>query len=128
MMSLDLVLSPDLKTSSIKVSHLLKKMGGGYESLLLNLPREMEESVLELASEHISGDELIDKACRSRLIPEPVGSWEYALTSSSEYGIFRVIETLKPLAIFFSIGFLSPISALFRTISAGICIFIAVRA
>jgi len=79
MMSLDLILSPDLRTSSMKVSRLLRKMGGGYESLLLNLPREMEEGVMELASEHISCDEFIDEACRSRLIPEPVGSWEYAL-------------------------------------------------
>ena len=79
MMSLDLILSPNLKTSGMKVSHLLQELGGGYESLLLNLPREMEEGVMEFASEHISCDELVDEACRCRLILEPVGSWEYAI-------------------------------------------------
>lgn len=78
MTSLSLVLYPNLKTSSMKVSHLLNRIGGGYEALLLDLPREMEDIVAELASERISYDELVDDACRSHLIPEPIGSWEYA--------------------------------------------------
>ena len=61
-MSLYLILSPNLKTSSLKVSNLLREIGGGYETLLLNLPWEMEEIVTELTSNLISYDEFIHKA------------------------------------------------------------------
>lgn len=77
MASIDLILSPNLRTSSMKASHLLKERGCGYEIFFLNFPAEMEDIVMELADEHISYGELIDEVRRSNLIPEPKGSWEY---------------------------------------------------
>jgi hypothetical protein len=88
-MRLYLILSPNLRTSSMKVSRLLKEIGGGYQTLLLNLPWEMDEIVTELASEHLSYDELVHEALRCRLIPEPVGSWEYAFKP--------ILDALRPL-------------------------------
>ncbi len=90
MASIDLVLSPNLRTSSMKTSHLLKDRGGGYEAFLLNFPMEMEDIVMELASENISYDELIDEVRRSNLIPEPKGSWEYIVKP--------ILEALPQLA------------------------------
>ena len=78
MMSLLLVLSPNLKTSSMKASRLLEDIGVRFETLLLNLPVEMEEELMELASGSMSADEFVDEARRRRLIPEPVGAWEYS--------------------------------------------------
>ena len=89
-MRLYLILSPNLRTSSMKVSRLLKGIGGGYRTLLLNLPWEMEEIVTELASERLSYDEFLHEARRRRLIPEPFGSWEYALKP--------ILDALNPLS------------------------------
>jgi hypothetical protein len=77
-MSLLLVLSPDLKTSSMKTSRLLEDIGAQFETLLLNLPVEMEEKLMELAKGSLSADEFVDEAQRRRVIPEPVGTWEYS--------------------------------------------------
>jgi len=74
----------------MKVSRLLKGIGGGYRTLLLNLPWEMEEIVTELASERLSYDEFLHEARRRRLIPEPFGSWEYALKP--------ILDALNPLS------------------------------
>ena len=90
MTSIDLILSPNLRTSSMKTSRLLKDRGGGYEMFLLNFPMEMEEIVMELAAEHLSYDEFIDEVGRSNLIPEPQGSWEYLMRP--------ILETLPQLA------------------------------
>lgn len=79
MMRLDLLLCPNLKTTSMKVANLLKNMGWEYEILLLNLPEEMEDLVDDLASNRISYDELIDETLRSHILPEPIGSWEYSV-------------------------------------------------
>ena len=89
-MSLYLILSPNLKTSSMKVSNLLREIGFGFETLLLNLPWEMEGIVTDLASELVSYDEFIIEAIRRRLIPEPIGSWEYAFKP--------VLDALHPLS------------------------------
>jgi len=89
-MSLYLILSPNLKTSSLKVLNLLREIGGGYETLLLNLPWEMGEIVTELASEHLTYDEFVHEARRRRLIPEPIGSWEYAFKP--------ILDALRPLS------------------------------
>ena len=78
MMSLLLVLSPNLKTSSMKASRLLEDIGVRFETLLLNLPVEMEEELMELARGSLSADEFVDEARRRRVIPEPVGAWEYS--------------------------------------------------
>lgn len=78
MPSIDLLLSPNLRTSSMKASHILQEKGGRYEAFLLNFPEEMEDRVLELAAEQVSYDELVDEVRRNDLIPEPEGSWEYA--------------------------------------------------
>jgi hypothetical protein len=77
-MSLLLVLSPNLKTSSMKASRLLAELGVRFETLLLNLPVEMEEELMELARGSLSADEFVDEARRRRVIPEPVGAWEYS--------------------------------------------------
>lgn len=61
----------------MKASYLLKEIGGGYETFFLNFPMEMEATILELANENISCDELIEKVREHDLIPEPKGSWEY---------------------------------------------------
>ena len=78
MMSLLLVLSPNLKTSSMKASRLLEDTGVRFETLLLNLPVEMEEELMELARGSLSADEFVDEARRRSVIPEPVGAWEYS--------------------------------------------------
>jgi hypothetical protein len=78
-MSLFLVLSPNLKTSSMKASRLLEDIGGRFETLLLNLPVEMEEELMELARGSLSADEFVDEARRRRVIPEPMGAWEYSV-------------------------------------------------
>jgi len=75
---IDLVVSPKLRTSSMKTSRLLKEKGGSYDAFFLDFPMEMEDTVTDLASERMSYDELIDEAYRGHLIPEPMGSWEYA--------------------------------------------------
>ncbi|EMR73152.1 hypothetical protein MCGE09_00343 [Thaumarchaeota archaeon SCGC AB-539-E09] len=77
-MSLLLVLSPNLKTSSMKTSRLLEDIRVRFETLLLNLPLEMEEELMELAKGSLSADEFIDEARRRRVIPEPLGAWEYS--------------------------------------------------
>ncbi len=78
MMSLLLVLSPNMKTSSMKASRLLEDIGIRFETLLLNLPVEMEEELMELARGSLSADEFVEEARRRRVIPEPVGAWEYS--------------------------------------------------
>ena len=90
-MSLYLIVSPNLKTSSMKVSNLLREIGSGFETLLLNLPWEMEDIVTDLASELVSYDEFIIEAIRRRLIPEPIGSWEYAFKP--------ILDVIRPLSI-----------------------------
>jgi len=76
--TIDLILSPNLRTSSMKATQLLQERGGGYEALLLNFPEEMEDAVVDLAAEQVSYEELIDEVGRRNIIPEPKGSWEYA--------------------------------------------------
>lgn len=98
MTSIDLILSPNLRTSSMKTSHLLKERGGEYETFLLNFPVEMEEIVIELAAEHISYDELIDEVWRCDLIPEPRGSWEYNIRPLLE-ALPQLAQTLPNLTI-----------------------------
>jgi len=98
MTSIDLILSPNLRTSSMKTSHLLKERGGAYETFLLNFPVEMEESVMELAGEHISYDELIDEVWRCDLIPEPRGSWEYIIRPLLE-ALPQLAQTFPNLTI-----------------------------
>ena len=77
-MSLFLVLSPNLKTSSMKTTQLLQDIGARFETLLLNLPIEMEKELIELSSGSMSTDDFVDEAKRRRLIPEPIGAWEYS--------------------------------------------------
>jgi hypothetical protein len=76
-MSLLLVLSPSLKTSSMKASRLLEDIGIRFETLLLNFPVEMEEELKELAKGSLSADEFIDETRRRCVIPEPLGAWDY---------------------------------------------------
>jgi hypothetical protein len=39
--TIDLILSPNLRTSSMKTSQLLLERGGGYDVLLLSFPEEI---------------------------------------------------------------------------------------
>lgn len=92
----DLLLAPNLRTSSMKASRILKEWGGGYDILLLNVPMEMEGILRELAAEHISCDELIDEARRLDLIPEPSGSWDYFMRPIFE-ALPRIAETFPDI-------------------------------
>ena len=78
-MSLLLVLSPNLKTSSMKTSRLLEVVGACFDTLLLNLPLEMEEELIRLVSGSMSIDEFVEEARRRHLMPEPIGMWEYSI-------------------------------------------------
>jgi len=78
MVSLELFLTPELRTSNLAVSRLLRERGGGYDTLFLSLPMELEEALMEYSSGRISYGDLLEEARRGRLIPEPIGSWEYA--------------------------------------------------
>jgi len=77
--SIDLLLSPNLRTSNMKASKLLQEKSSRYEALLLNFPEEMEDRVVDFASEEISYNELLDDIRKYSLIPKPEGSWEYAV-------------------------------------------------
>jgi len=99
MASIDLILSPNLRTSSMKTSHLLKEMGGGYEVFFLNVPFEMEDIITELATEQISYDELIGKVRRCNLIPEPEGSWEYNIRPILEV-LPQIVQRFSNLTIY----------------------------
>ena len=94
----DLLIVPNLRTSSMKASRLLKEGGGGCEFLLLNTPMEMEDILREFAAERISCDELIYEARRLDLIPEPSGSWDYFMRPILE-ALPRITETFPDLEI-----------------------------
>jgi hypothetical protein len=59
--NIDLLLTPNLRTSSMKVSQILQEKGDRYEVLLLNFSEEIEDRVVKLAAEQVSYDELIDE-------------------------------------------------------------------
>lgn len=90
MSCIDLLLSPNLRISSMKASKLLQEKSSGCDVFLLNFPEEMEDRVVDLASEQISYDELIDEVRKLGLIPEPEGSWIYTVKP--------IIEALPQLA------------------------------
>ena len=96
-MTLLLVLSPNLKTSSMKASRFLEEASLRFDTLLLNLPMEMEEEVAELVSGSISADEFVDEARQHRMIPEPVDSWEYSAKPILE-ALPRIIERFPYLS------------------------------
>ena len=77
-MMIQLLLSPNLRTSNMKLADLLQQTVARFGSLFLDFPREMSGLINDLAVENISYDELLDEVRRSRLIPEPVASFEYA--------------------------------------------------
>ncbi len=79
MVLVDLLLFPNLKTSSMKAAYQLKERGCDYDVVLLNAPVEMEELVMELVIEQLSIDELFDEVGRLHMIPEPWGSWFYSM-------------------------------------------------
>jgi len=74
----------------MKASKLLQEKISKYETLLLNFPEEMEDRVLDLASEQISYDELLDEVKKYSLIPKPEGSWVYVVKP--------ILEALPQLA------------------------------
>jgi hypothetical protein len=74
----------------MKASKLIQEKSDRYEVFLLNFPEEMEDNVVDLASEQISYDELIDKVRKRGLIPKPEGSWEYVVKP--------ILEALPQLA------------------------------
>jgi hypothetical protein len=91
-MSLLLVLSPNMKTSSMKTTQLLMNIGNQFDTLLLNFPIEMEKELLELTSKTITPDDFIYEAQKKRIIPEPIGAWEYSARPILEF-LPKLMET-----------------------------------
>ena len=79
MATLSLLLSPNLKTAGLKVSKILEEMIVDYGSLFLSLPVELEDTLTDFTRETLSYEEFIDVVLERRFMPEPRGSWEYAL-------------------------------------------------
>jgi hypothetical protein len=74
---IDLLVTPNLRTSTLKALQYIQLNGEHYDTLLLNFPEELEPKVVALASKQISPGELFEYLERSEIIPEPVTSWEY---------------------------------------------------
>jgi hypothetical protein len=78
-MNIILVLAPNLKTSSMKTTKLLHMIGIQFNTLLLNLPIEMEKALIELSFKGMSIDDFVEETRMKKLIPEPISAWEYSV-------------------------------------------------
>jgi hypothetical protein len=97
-MELLLVLSPNLKTSSMKAAYLLEEIGNRFDTLLLKFPKELEEDLIKRALGAISVDQFIDEAVKRNLIPEPFGAWEYTARPFL-YALPKIFEKCPNLSI-----------------------------
>jgi len=77
MVQVRLLCSPDLKIPSMQLSRYMKENITGRETVLLNLPKELETIIGDYSKGVTSYDKLIDKAMVENIIPEPMGAWEY---------------------------------------------------
>jgi hypothetical protein len=75
--SLDLLKTPNLRTSTLKALEYLKFNGEAYDSLLLDFPEELEYNVVKFTYNKISYEGLIEEIEKNKIIPEPISSWEY---------------------------------------------------
>jgi hypothetical protein len=74
---IELLITPNLRTSTLKTLQLIQYKGDSYDTLLVNFPEELENKVLELASRQISQSELLEYIEKHELIPQPITSWIY---------------------------------------------------
>ena len=77
MVQVRLLCSPDLKIPSMQLSRYMKENITGRETVLLNLPNELEPIIREYSKGVTSYNKLIEKALFENIIPEPIGAWEY---------------------------------------------------
>ena len=85
-----ILLSPNLKIFSMKCAAYLMERLGLYETLFLNIPKEMERFVSDLAEGLLSYELFMHDISTERLIPEPVESWEYTAEP-----LLRILPNLK---------------------------------
>lgn len=69
-----LVTPNHIKTAASKAAESLKRLD--YDALFLNFSRDLEEGIRELA-EGAAYDYVLERIRKLKLIPEPLGSWEY---------------------------------------------------
>ena len=81
---------PNLKIFSIKASAYLMERLGLYETLFLDFPKEMEFLIEDLAGGRLTYEEFMDEVGFRRLIPEPMGSWEYTAEP-----LLKILHNLK---------------------------------
>ena len=74
---IDLLVTPNLRTSTLKALQFIQFNGEAYDTILLDFPEELENKVTEFAHEQVSYDEFLEHLERNEIIPEPVTSWEY---------------------------------------------------
>jgi hypothetical protein len=77
--SLNLIMVPNLKISTIKAIHYITLKDGGYDTFLLNFPEEVESILTDLASDIVSFDEFLNDIISRDIIPDPLTSWLYAM-------------------------------------------------
>jgi hypothetical protein len=70
-----LVIPNHIKSAASRAAQHLKRMD--YDTMFLNFSRDLEEGVRALA-EGAPYDYVIERLRESKLIPEPVGAWEYS--------------------------------------------------
>ena len=77
MARIELLLTANLRISSMKAARLLTERIGEFDRLLLPYPEEMEGHLDSLASRRLSYHEAVRGIIASQLVPEPSGAWEY---------------------------------------------------
>jgi hypothetical protein len=92
---IDLLVTPNLITSTVKALQHIQYNIDAYDTLLLNFPEELEEKIGELASEQISLREFLQYIERRELIPQPITSWVYTAKP--------ILEALKGLSPYLKI-------------------------
>lgn len=70
-----LVIPNHIKSAALRAAQHLKKMD--YDTVFLNFSKDLEEGVRALA-DGAPYDYVIERLKRLKLIPEPVGAWEYS--------------------------------------------------
>jgi hypothetical protein len=88
---IDLLVTPNLRTSTIKALQHIQYNIDAYDTLLLNFPEEMEGKIGELATEQISLRKFLEYVENNELIPHPITSWVYTAKP-----ILEVLHRLSP--------------------------------
>ena len=74
---IEILVTPNLRTSTLKTLQHIQYKAESYDTLLLNFPEELENKVAELASEQITQDEFLEHLEKHEIIPQPITSWTY---------------------------------------------------